>query len=197
MTDFCLEFGTAEDYYVVIHKLSCDCIDHASLLGLCGREPLMAALSGWSPLSAAYGVCSRAADKATKRREVALDRNAGWQVDRCVRTERHRVQSRRRRLRPPETDQACECGGQRLWRAREVLGGEQLGADGAPHRDGKAIVVLGNGTLEHPDAATEQHGRLIRVKQHPHRNRVRAAARDCAECNRQQGPQDFVVHSAT
>lgn len=36
---------------------------HARFLGLVGIEPLLAALIGWSPLYAAFGVCSRATDE--------------------------------------------------------------------------------------------------------------------------------------
>src|SRR5687768_5207402 len=33
MTSFCIEFGPEDDYGVIIHKLSCAHLDHASLLG--------------------------------------------------------------------------------------------------------------------------------------------------------------------
>ena len=37
---------------------------HGRLLGLAGLEPLLAALIGWSPLYAAFGIRSRAIDKS-------------------------------------------------------------------------------------------------------------------------------------
>jgi hypothetical protein len=34
MKEYCLEFGSADEDYVIVHKLSCEHFDHATLLGL-------------------------------------------------------------------------------------------------------------------------------------------------------------------
>jgi hypothetical protein len=70
--------------------------------------------------------------------------------------------------------------------ARQVLRRQQLRADRAAHGHGEAAVVLGDGALQQADAAAEQARRLVWMEQHPHRDGVRAAAGQCAECNRQQ-----------
>src|SRR5690606_2628545 len=68
-------------------------------------------------------------------------------------------------------------------RAGEVFARQQTRADRAADRRGQAGLVLGDRALEGPEPAAPQPGRLVRMKQHPDRDRVRDAARERTEQN--------------
>src|SRR5690606_14611385 len=71
----------------------------------------------------------------------------------------------------------------------------QSGPDGAPDRAGEPRLVLGDRTLERAEPPAQQARRLVGVEEHPDGERVRHAAGDRPEDDRQCCPYDDLGHS--